>query len=111
MAWLLGEHGRRRDKWTGVKPCLGVKRDAFVIERALEEEVRERCEGVESKGNSRYDEKGEAHRSLRRVRLDSVLHSIPLLPVVITWNNGVSSKRQQPRYTHRTILKVFVSNT
>lgn len=71
---------------------LGVKRDAFIIESAPEEEVRESCEGVKSKDKSRYDEKGEAHRSLRRVRFDSVLHSIPPLPVAIARKMLVSTK-------------------
>lgn len=71
---------------------LGVKRDAFVIESAPEEEVRESRKGVESKGKSRYDEEGEAHRSLRRRPFDSVLHPIPLPPVAIAWKMRVRTK-------------------
>lgn len=71
---------------------LGVKRDAFVIESAPEEEVGESCEGVKSKGKSRDDEEGEAHRSLRRMRFDSVLHPSPPPPVAIARKMRVSTK-------------------
>lgn len=62
------------------------------MERAPEEEVGQRREGVERKGESRYDEKGEAHRSPRRPQFDSVLRSLPLLPVAIAWERRVSTE-------------------
>lgn len=73
--------------------CLGVKGDASIIEGAPEEEVRERCEGVESSGKSGDDKKGEAHRSLGGMQFDSVLHSIPLLPVATAWEKRISTGR------------------
>lgn len=97
---------------------LGVKRDAFIIESTPEEEVRESCEGVKSKDKSRYDEKGEAHRSLRRV-FDSVLHSIPLLPVAIARKmlvstkiySGLSYSNSRSVNMHTSNLNVFMSDT
>lgn len=73
--------------------CLGVKGDAFIIEGTPEEEVRERCEGVESNDKSGDDQKGEAHRSLSGMQFDSVLHSIPLLPMVMAWKKRISTRR------------------
>lgn len=73
--------------------CLGVKGDAFIIEGAPEEEVRECCEGVESNDKSGDDEKGEAHRSLSGILFDSVLQSIHLLPVAMAWKKRISTRR------------------
>lgn len=73
--------------------CLGVKGDAFIIESTPEEKVRERCEGVKSNDKSGDDKKGEAHRSLSRMQFDSVLHSIPLLPVAMAWKKRISTRR------------------
>lgn len=81
---------RRRDL-KKKRDVLGVKRDAFVIERAPEEEVGQRGEGVEREGESRYDEKGEAHRSPRRPQFDSVLRSLPPPPVAMAWERRVST--------------------
>lgn len=83
-------------------PYLGVKRDAFIIESAPEEQVRESCEGVKSKDKSRYDEKGEAHRSPRRVQFDSVLHPIPPLPVTRARKMRVSAKLHSRRALAQT---------
>lgn len=124
--WVMGlvhEQGRWWNKSSSVPlVCLttdlGVKRDAFIIESAPEEEVRESCEGVKSKDKSRYDEKGEAHRSLRRV-FDSVLHSIPLLPVATARKmlvstkiySGLSYSNSRSVNMHTSNLNVFMSDT
>lgn len=100
VAGLAHEHRRRGNKsnthshkGAPLMACSGVKGDAFIIEGTPEEEVRKRCEAVESNDKSGDDEKGEAHRSLSGMPFDSVFHSIPLLPVVMVWKKGISTRR------------------